>query len=63
MDANLRRLYRALDECDRIEVTLDMNTDNWSQAARDAMLGGIIERRGNLLAQLRKVVLAMDVEV
>jgi len=44
---------RELDECDKLEILIKANSGGYSMGAIDALIGGIIERRGNLIHELR----------
>lgn len=60
----VRRILSALDECDNVNEDIEQISErDCSRPMKDALLGAVIERRGNLLDQLRRLGLDISEEV
>jgi len=62
----LQRFINAITECD--QIIGDINNDlavskKYSPSAREALVGAMIERKNNLIEQLRLLGVEIDVEV
>jgi len=61
----MQRFINAITECDRIigEINNDPAfTGSYSPAAREALVGSMIERKNNLIEQMRNMGVAIEVE-
>lgn len=60
--AALKKIVRALEECDAEQADILSNSKR-SEGMTDALVGAVIERRATLLEQLRRHGINISVEV
>ena len=62
----IQRFIRAIEECEGVIQDVEKNQGSYgfySEAVRAAIVGSMIERKNNLIEQMRNMGVAIEVEV